>query len=70
MTYGKARLCYGTQGYSGMIENGYCYRDPLLAIAAAVLWNGEGDPIDGWHRNPFDGRRREGGDPAKEEKRS
>lgn len=70
MTFGKARLNYGTQGPMGSIENGFCYQDPRLAIQAAHTWTGEGDPIDGWHRNPFDGRRREGGDPAKEETRA
>ena len=63
MTFGKARLCYGTEEF---IENGFCYADPARAIEAAKVWSGEGDPLDGWHRNPFDGRRREGGDPAKE----
>lgn len=69
MTFGKARLCFGTRATDfddGCIENGYCYESPTLAICAAIAWNGEGDPIDGWHRNPFDGRRRENGDPNKE----
>jgi len=63
MTFGKARLCYSEDGF---ITNGFCYQDPARAIEAAKVWDGEGDPLDGWHRNPFTGRRRENGDPAKE----
>ncbi len=70
MTFGKARVNHGEQGPLGCISNGYCYQDPGVALVAAALWDGEGDPIDGWHRNPFDGRRREGGDPDKEETRA
>ncbi len=32
---------------------------------AALGWDGEGEP-DGWYRHPQSGRRRPGGDPAKE----
>jgi hypothetical protein len=63
MTFGKARLCYADDM---TIYNGFCYADPVRAVVAAVTWDGTGDPIDGWHRNPFTGRRREDGDPAKE----
>lgn len=66
MTFGKARLCFSE---NNLITNGYCYQDPSLAVRAGKQWSGEGDPLDGWHRNPFDGRRREGGDPEKEEVR-
>jgi hypothetical protein len=65
MTFGKARLCYGEKD-SGGYENGFCYANPARAIEAAAVWDGIGDPLDGWHRNPFDGRRRENGDPSKE----
>lgn len=53
------------------IENGWCYaRDRFgIAWAALLAWDGEGDPPDGWHRNPFDGRRRVDGDPTREEVR-
>jgi hypothetical protein len=63
MTYGKARLCYSE---GGTIVNAFCYAKPDRAIEAAKAWDGEGDPLDGWHRNPFTGRRREDGDPNKE----
>lgn len=66
MTYGKARLSVGDQGPSGCMDNGYCYTDPMEAIEAAKVWDGDGDPLDGWFRNPYDGRRRENGDPARE----
>lgn len=69
MTYGKARLSVGDQGPSGCMDNGYCYSDPKAAIEAAKVWDGEGDPLDGWFRNPYDGRRRENGDPMREEVR-
>lgn len=65
MTFGKARLCYGPQGGIGY-ENAYCYASHERALEAAAVWDGEGDPLDGWHRNPITGRRREDGDPMKE----
>jgi hypothetical protein len=65
MSFGKARLCYGQQGEDGYLD-AFCYERPLRAIEAASVWTGEGDPLDGWHRNPITGRRRENGDPAKE----
>ena len=65
MTYGKARLCIGLQQSMGY-EDGYCYESRARALKAARLWSGEGDPLDGWHRHLNSGRRREGGDPAKE----
>lgn len=68
MTYGKARLCFGQQNDAVYLD-AFCYEDPARAIEAAKVWTGEGDPLDGWHRNPLTGRRREGGDPEKEEAR-
>lgn len=44
----------------------WCYHVPLVAVAAATVWDGEGEP-EGWHRHPRSGRRRENGDPATEE---
>jgi hypothetical protein len=67
MTYGKARLCYGPRG-APYYDNGFCYADPARAIEAAKVWDGQGDPLDGWHRNPQTGRRRPNGDPTKEER--
>lgn len=63
MTFGKARLCYATLT---SIEDAYCYADPRRAIEAARVWTGEGDPLDGWHRHPSTGRRRDNGDPQTE----
>lgn len=65
MMLGRARLCFGEQG-SACILNAYCYDDPKLAIRAAAQWDGTGDPLDGWTRNPITGRRRIDGDPARE----
>jgi hypothetical protein len=65
MTFGKARLCIGEAG-APYYEDGYCYADPVLAVCAAALWSGEGDPIDGWHRHINSGRRRPDGDPTRE----
>lgn len=64
MTFGKARLCIGNR-YVGF-EDGYCYANPVNALAAAALWSGEGDPIEGWHRHLGTGRRRKDGDPEQE----
>jgi hypothetical protein len=44
----------------------WCYETYAKAKAALDAWDGEGEPA-GWHRHPDTGRRREGGDPAKEE---
>lgn len=63
MTFGKARLCVGDEW---TVEDGWCYADPRLAIVAAAVWDGEGDPMDGWHRQISTGRRRTDGDPARE----
>jgi hypothetical protein len=67
MTFGKARICLGiaptrTNGY----EDGWCYESAAVALAAAEVWDGEGDPPDGWHRQLSTGRRRTDGDPAQE----
>lgn len=65
MVLGRARVCFGEQD-DPCILNAFCYDDRALAIKAGVLWDGEGDPIDGWTRHPQSGRRRPSGDPAKE----
>jgi hypothetical protein len=65
MTFGKARLCIGDRGAMGF-DDGYCYANPALALAAALVWTGIGDPLDGWHRHLNTGRRRINGDPDQE----
>lgn len=65
MTFGKARLTLADRhGYS--LWNGYCYANVAQALAAAEVWAGKEDPLDGWHRHVDTGRRRENGDPTKE----
>jgi hypothetical protein len=66
MTFGKARLCLSLADDECSIIDGWCYEDRALAIRAAVEWSGEGDPLDGWTRHLGTGRRRDGGNPAKE----
>ena len=65
MTFGKARLVL-TDGCVSAFD-GWCYEDRALAVVAATLWDGTGDPLDGWHRHINSGRRRENGDPTKEQ---
>lgn len=65
MTFGKGRLCTGLTvvGY----ELGYCYESLSAAIVAMHAFRPQemAEP-DGWFREVTSGRRREGGDPAKE----
>lgn len=60
----RARLCLGDGDVS--IVDAFCYDSPARAIEAAQTWDGTTDPLDGWTKNPITGRRRPGGDPAKE----
>lgn len=49
-------------------EENYCYADRTAAGEGLIGWailEFQGEP-DGWHRHPKSGRRRPGGDPAKE----
>ena len=65
MTYGKVRLCIGPE-HGTTYDDGYCYQDPIIGLAALATWNGIGDPLDGWHRQISTGRRRPDGDPTQE----
>jgi plasmid maintenance system antidote protein VapI len=67
MTFGRARICFSKQGDGGIIDV-FEYEDPAIAIAAAMVWTGKGDPLVGWNRHANSGRRRPGGDPSKEER--
>lgn len=60
-------LIIGQIGDRVGIEDNYCYPTHALALAALEAWDGTGEPTD-WHRHPRTGRRRPGGDPAKEYK--
>lgn len=69
MTFGKARLCLCAPDAYASIVDAWCYPTHKQAIEAAQAWDGEGDPLDGWTRNPASGRRRPDGDPDKEHRR-
>ena len=43
----------------------WCYADQTKAEAGFAAWDGTGEP-HGWHRHPMTGRRRPGGDPARQ----
>jgi hypothetical protein len=65
MLFGKANVCISYRGSTG-IEDAWCYPTLHTAIAAAEAWDGNGDPPNGWTRNPSTGRRRDNGDPSTE----
>lgn len=44
----------------------FCYRDRRRCILAAMLWDGDDDPMVGWDREIQTGRRRPDGDPSRE----
>lgn len=58
------RICIGPKGEG--YDRGWCYPDARVAIAAAMAWDGEGDPPDGWIKEVGTERRRVDGDPAQE----
>lgn len=66
MTFGNTRIAIGDVD-ADYFDDGWCYQhsENDLAWRAALGWDGEGEP-DGWYRHPDTGRRRPGGDPAKE----
>lgn len=59
------RLCIGDEGAPDY-HDGYCYYNLALCLCAAALWDGKGDPLDGWHKHINSGRRRKNGDPEQE----
>lgn len=63
---GGVQLSIGRLG-SGFHDDTWVYTGELAPRAwrAALTWNGSGEP-EGWYRHPASGRRRQGGDPAKE----
>lgn len=66
MTYGKGRLCIGDEVDLFAYRDGYCYTSIAQAVVAAVTWDGEGDPPEGWIRHLGSGRRRPDGTPESE----
>jgi hypothetical protein len=52
----------------GWYEDRWCYQDARQALLAAAAWTGPwpGSEPTGWHRHPGSGRRRPGGDQARE----
>jgi hypothetical protein len=62
--FGQILLRFVTLG--GMLSRAWAYDDAGLAWRAALVWDGKGDGPPGWWRCYATGRRRPGGDPAKE----
>jgi hypothetical protein len=65
LMWGKWQLSAGPTGL-GVFDTTYHYADRASALAAAEAWDGQGDPLHGWFRHVQTGRRREGGDRARE----
>jgi len=61
----NARLSISIEGTMGF-EGSWCYADHGDGWRAALGWNGEGDPPDGWHRHLETARRRQDGTAATE----
>lgn len=59
------RVCVGEQA-SHTYDDAYCYETVELAVLAASVWDGDGDPPEGWFRHVGSGRRRPAGDPGRE----
>lgn len=67
MTFGKGRLVMTerVRDWKWSYDDAWCYQTLQEAMDALAKWDGEGEP-EGWFRNPRTGRRREGGNPARE----
>lgn len=63
---GWGRLTVGPVPSHGRYDDAWDYPTEKLALAAMEVWDGHGDPPDGWTRNLNSNRRRPGGDPARE----
>lgn len=59
----NTRVCYGDR--IG-IENSFCYPTRASALAAASIWDGQGDAPDGWIKHVNSYRYRPDGDPKHE----
>jgi len=58
-------MVVGLVGDRMSYEDRWCFETRQMAEQGLREWSGEGEPV-GWHRNPRTGRRRPGGNPAKE----
>ncbi len=65
LLFGFAQLGISRDARVDWYQDVWHYDTPEKAIDAARRWTGEGEP-SGWMRHPPTGRRRPGGDPAKE----
>lgn len=63
---GKGYLHLSPAAVAPWYDCTYVYADRRRAVLAAMLWDGNNDPPIGWERHVQSGRRRPGGDPAKE----
>lgn len=67
LTFGAARLTISAPESlaMGFVDDEWSYESAAAALAAMHAWDGTGEPAN-WSRHPRSGRRRPGGDPAKE----
>lgn len=69
LTFGRAAVAIGRRGDLGY-EDYWQYDDALVAAAAFLIWDPEAEPEPrAWVRHPASGRRRPGGEAAKEHRR-
>lgn len=66
MSYGKARLVICADADAFEYYDGWCYQCPDVALFALAVWDGDGDPPIGWHRELSTGRRRDLNNPTPE----
>jgi len=67
--FGKTYLHLSPAADAPVYDRTFCYPNRQRCVLAAMLWDGDSDPIVGWDRDIMTGRRREGGDPKKETQR-
>lgn len=69
MGWSKTYLHLSPAAVAPWYERSFCYSHRHRCILAAMLWDGDSDPMVGWERDFMTGRRRKGGDPNKETQR-
>jgi hypothetical protein len=62
---GTVRITVSDIG-SPTLDDAWCYSVPGAGLLAAMCWDGEGDPPEGWFRHIGSARRRPEGDPERE----